>query len=174
MSEIILWRSEERRCWRCSKCLSRDSPAVHKEEPQWSRGGRRGWRSGAVMDRPEPPFLTHPSGGGEGFQKESLRRREGWKVFQFVFYFWPSNSILICNTLNSCYPSTVCFAMMVIGRWFPCLDFQVFLSYFISLSCWVWGVRKLLWVSGSRAKLTITTTLCGHRNKPQMNKSDPM
>lgn len=73
----------------------------------------------------------------------------------FVFYFSPSNSILICNTLNSCYQSSVCFAMMAIGRWFPCLDLPSFSVLFYFSVLFSMGSEKAsVWVCGSQAKLT--------------------
>lgn len=97
------------------------------------------------MDRPEPPFPTQPlrEEVKDSRIKKCLRRREGRKVLQFlsfltiqIYFNLQYIKFMLPKFSLFCYDGNR-------GR-FPCPDLQAFLSYFISLSCLVWGVRKFL------------------------------
>lgn len=132
-SEIILWRSEGRRCWRCSKCLSRDSPAGSPQRGATVEQGRSvRWKEkhrGAVTDWPEPPFPLTPQGRRWRIPEWKSASGEGKRKRYFSFitiqlYFNLEHSTFMLKT------SSVCFAMRAIVRWFPCLylNLQVLLS----------------------------------------------
>lgn len=144
------------------------------ERPGWSRetgwGGRSSGAETSWTD-PKPLFpisLLHVGWGGRGSGNEGVQpERKGVVGELFTFFFFLMIKINVkWQEIKLIFPQTdSVFSVIIIGEWSPCLHLTpwAFLSYFLSLSSRVTGVRIAGIVSGRRLRST------HHKTKRNVN-----